>query len=265
MATWAIGDIHGCMEVLLELERRVREEDDAPLFVCVGDLIDRGPESREVVEHFREGVARGTHAAVMGNHEEKLLQVLHAERPDLLVGVDVPEWLETTGQFLDRRGRRLLIGSREDWYTWSRLMWASQGGAETIASYGGHPRLPDTWEIPVEHLAFLATLPLVWRDDTVVVTHALATRGHLRKAIRGGADRVTATQLLWSRNLPPDRPDPDRVHISGHTPRRQVTRHASKGCVQIDTGACMGQRLTAYCDTLDKVICVMSTVRWTPP
>ncbi|HPC83387.1 MAG TPA: metallophosphoesterase family protein [Thermoanaerobaculaceae bacterium] len=66
-----VGDIHGCFH---ELERLCRLADLGPgdLLVSVGDLVDRGPSSFEVVRHF---AADPVHRlAVLGNHEEKHLR-----------------------------------------------------------------------------------------------------------------------------------------------------------------------------------------------
>lgn len=62
-----IGDIHGCLvelEQLLELAGASSDD----VLVSVGDLVDRGPESPEVVRYFRE---RPHSRAIAGNHERK--------------------------------------------------------------------------------------------------------------------------------------------------------------------------------------------------
>lgn len=65
-----IGDIHGCYDELLELlERAGTTSDD--VIVSVGDLVDRGPRSPEVLRFFRERCAAGRAVVLMGNHERK--------------------------------------------------------------------------------------------------------------------------------------------------------------------------------------------------
>jgi diadenosine tetraphosphatase ApaH/serine/threonine PP2A family protein phosphatase len=92
-----IGDIHGCfdewLELLTQLGYRVAEAPDrddglgyhvqAPAnrqLVLLGDLVDRGPRSRECLQlamaMVRDGIAR----AVSGNHEAKLLAALRGRR-----------------------------------------------------------------------------------------------------------------------------------------------------------------------------------------
>jgi serine/threonine protein phosphatase 1 len=95
--TIAIGDIHGCSRALAALVRAfVPTSED--LVVVLGDYIDRGPDSRGVVEMLIDLGRRCRLAPLMGNHEELLLEV---------------------------RARRLPI-------YWS----TSMGGAATLRSYG---------------------------------------------------------------------------------------------------------------------------------
>ena len=260
MATWVIGDIHGCYEALLLLEQAVLEVDADASFVSVGDLIDRGPQSREVVEHFRSS---DRHAAVMGNHEEFLLRVVGQERPDLFEGINMPGWVEPTSVVLGRKARRLDMGTVADWQVNSRLMWLLQGGVETLESYGADPTDPASWSLPRDHLEWMAGLPLMWQDDDVVVTHALVGRDDL-EALRGAGDvqREVAAKALWSRVPPDQAPDTERMHVSGHTVRARVFHHEGLRLVQLDTGAYLAGRLTAYCAPLDAVIGVPSEITW---
>jgi serine/threonine protein phosphatase 1 len=67
MSTLIIGDIHGCHDELLDLlDRAAIGEDD--LVVSVGDLVDRGPNPRAVLDLFR---ARAKSVVLCGNHERK--------------------------------------------------------------------------------------------------------------------------------------------------------------------------------------------------
>lgn len=62
-----VGDVHGCFAELLELLDKVQLQPE-DLLISVGDLVDRGPESPEVVHFFRE---RPNTIVLMGNHERK--------------------------------------------------------------------------------------------------------------------------------------------------------------------------------------------------
>ncbi len=64
---YVIGDVHGCYETLLKLIEQLPL--DAKLVFC-GDVIDRGPKSRQVIEYIR----KHNHYMVLGNHEKMMLE-----------------------------------------------------------------------------------------------------------------------------------------------------------------------------------------------
>jgi serine/threonine protein phosphatase 1 len=102
-----VGDVHGHYDTLIRLLENISlEEDDQVYFL--GDLIDRGPKSAQVVEF----VIRSGYECLLGNHEQMLLEVLGAENPS-------PKAFRA---------------------------WASRIGRETIASYGeGIPKHHLNW------------------------------------------------------------------------------------------------------------------------
>jgi serine/threonine protein phosphatase 1 len=95
---FAIGDIHGCDVALRTLLGKLDLRLDDTVIV-LGDVIDRGPKTCEVVDLLLEAADRCNMISVMGNHEEMLLDVLAHARP-------IREWLDF-------------------------------GGSETLLSYGG--------------------------------------------------------------------------------------------------------------------------------
>lgn len=70
-----VGDIHGCLEELHALLDQLRY-DPADTLITVGDLVGKGPDGAGAVRFFREG----GHAAVLGNHDDKLLRWRRGER-----------------------------------------------------------------------------------------------------------------------------------------------------------------------------------------
>jgi len=115
---YVIGDIHGRLDLLDQLladihrdiaERPVRKV----LLVFLGDLIDRGPSSAQVVERLRTYRRDGVRPIfVVGNHEEVLLRILDGD-----IGL-IPSWLRYGGsQCLESYGadpRQLLEQSDEE-------------------------------------------------------------------------------------------------------------------------------------------------------
>jgi hypothetical protein len=261
--TWFIGDVHGCLEPLQRLEELIGEtaarEGSTPFIVSLGDLVDRGPDSAGVVAHFRRGAAEGTHAAILGNHEEMLLRTLIEHAPGLFDGIDFSP--NVSHGDLYRLGRpAAAVLSRADFETLSRLMWLSQGGALALASWGVDSREPPSrWALPADDLAYLCSLPVLFENAHAVATHALVTTADLDELRRDNpldtTRRDVIQRALWVRRLPDTPPDP-RVHVSGHTPLRRVRRYKARKLVRVDTGACFGRRLSAYCPELDRSVSV---------
>ena len=99
--TFAIGDIHGCLDQLRVLLGEIETYAPAGRVIFLGDLIDRGPDSRGVVEFVMAGPSKPgwTWLTLKGNHEEML-------------------WGASSGE------------SDVDW-------WLMNGGQETLVSYNG--------------------------------------------------------------------------------------------------------------------------------
>jgi bis(5'-nucleosyl)-tetraphosphatase (symmetrical) len=71
MATWAIGDVHGCWQTLQRLLKRIEWNPKGDGLWFVGDLVNRGPSSLEVLRWAYEN--RSTLTVVLGNHDLHLL------------------------------------------------------------------------------------------------------------------------------------------------------------------------------------------------
>ncbi len=261
---YLIGDIHGCLNEYLALEARIHQhasqQGATPLIVSVGDLIDRGPDSAGVVAHFYRGEQTGSHHAILGNHELMMLQVIHYlapwnfEQP----GCEWPQQHWTLRELFEQKEGMARYLSWEDYVVTMKALWVGQGGYQTLTSYGMDPEDPLTWNFDPEILSYLLKLPFYWQNNQVVVTHALAQPADLQlireQLSKPDLDldslenlRKAAHSLLWNRNLPTTRPDPERQHVSGHTPLPRVRRWKLMQCIQIDTGCVYGRRLSAYC------------------
>lgn len=114
MGTIAIGDVHGCARTLRALLDRLRLRPDDEL-VFVGDYIDRGPDSKGVVDLLLGLRERYACTFLRGNHEALLLAYLDDET---INGHDASE------------------------------IWSANGGVQTLGSYatGGAIRIPDAHE-----------------------------------------------------------------------------------------------------------------------
>jgi serine/threonine protein phosphatase 1 len=134
MRTYAIGDVHGLLGRLRSLVARCeRDAAGQPMrFVFIGDYIDRGPDSRGVVEFLIDLQSRRGDDVVclMGNHESLALAAIDDS---------------------------LNVGH-----------WLLNGGETTLDSYG----IARAQDLPADHVAWLRVLPLRHDDGRRLFVHA---------------------------------------------------------------------------------------------
>jgi len=216
---YAVGDIHGRLDLLasllslIELDARASRHADRRTLIFLGDYVDRGPDSRGVVERLITDLPQGfdTHF-LKGNHEAILLD------------------------FLDD--------------AWRLDHWLMNGGEETMRSYGvdterlaqlGAPA--EAWRqafaeaLPEPHLRFFRDLQLSVSFGDYLFVHA-GLRPGVPLAAQSEAD------LIWIRGPFLSHADPfDKIVVHGHTPGEQPEIRANR--IGIDTGAVFTGRLTA--------------------
>jgi serine/threonine protein phosphatase 1 len=80
---FAIGDIHGCLDKLVPLMNMIKINPDQDLLVFIGDYIDRGDHSREVVDYLVDLKLRLPESIfLLGNHEQMLLEYIDGQNID---------------------------------------------------------------------------------------------------------------------------------------------------------------------------------------
>jgi serine/threonine protein phosphatase 1 len=214
---YAIGDVHGRVDLLAEMHRLIDADHAARppaegAIVYLGDLVDRGPASAEVIELLLGRPLPDLEAVyLLGNHEDSLLRFLD----DISVG---PAWL-------------------------------FYGGVETLESYGiagaggiwDDPTLRRLQaelraRLPRPHRDFLARLRLAHVEGDYLFVHA---------GIRPGLplEAQQRDDLLWIRDeFLQSRADHGRVVVHGHTISQAPEMRRNR--IGIDTGACFTGRLT---------------------
>lgn len=129
-----IGDIHACHEEMLELLERAGVGTDDEI-IAIGDIVDRGPDNRSVLEFFRQ---RPGALSIMGNHERKHIRSARGElRPAL-----------------SQRIARLQLGDSYDEY---------------LAFLSTFPRDVELPEATLVHGFWEPGVPLQQQRDTVVI------------------------------------------------------------------------------------------------
>lgn len=198
--TYAVGDIHGCDSKLARLLAHCTDHAGQHAFriVFLGDYVDRGPGSRNVVEFLirTQAAAPEEIVCLQGNHEDMLMTAAKGG---------------------------------DDW------PWLRNGGDATLASYG----VKRAADIPAEHLAWFASLPLAIADEKRFFVHA---------GVRPGVPLQEQLQddLLWIREpFLSDRRDHGLYVVHGHTPVRAGRPELRRNRLNLDTGAYFGGPLTA--------------------
>jgi serine/threonine protein phosphatase 1 len=214
---YAIGDVHGRLDLLDQLLAQIqRDLIDRParkvLLVFLGDLIDRGPSSGQVVERLRTYRADGVRTVfLLGNHEEVLLRILDGDTSL------VPTWLQFGGmQCLQSYGvdlRQVRNAPAEEVVTIVRVA------------------------IPQSHNDFLNSFVDTCRFGDYLFVHA---------GVRPGVtiEEQLQADLRWIREpFLFDDTDHGCVVVHGHTIREKVEERPNR--IGIDTGAYRTGVLTA--------------------
>ncbi|WP_292025890.1 metallophosphoesterase [Maritimibacter sp. UBA3975] len=200
-----IGDIHGCLGLFTDLLDRAEAHADRPRIICVGDYVDRGERSCEVLDLLHERDGKDGFTCLQGNHEEIMLDFL----------------TDASGH-----GRR----------------WLRFGGLQTLASYGiggvTEQSGGDAAETAAaalaealgpEKIAWLRDMPLLFQTGTLAVVHA-------------GADPAlpmeeqSGSTFKWGHSAFGNTPREDGLWIAhGHTIVDEVVQ--ADGVISLDTGA----------------------------
>jgi serine/threonine protein phosphatase 1 len=214
---YAIGDVHGELAKLTELTRAIREDavrrKVAHKVVFLGDLVDRGPDSRGVVERVIAMCESGEAVAVKGNHEELML---HAYDQRESVGI---------------------------------FWWAENGGDETILSYVRSNGYKDDFREAIDrpHIAWLRNLPVTIFDEArkLVFVHG-GIDPHTYPLCSDELRMWTRSPKFLRSERWPDRDEiRDILVVHGHTPTDDFEPDVQRRRINVDTGACFGGPLTA--------------------
>lgn len=206
---YSIGDIHGRADLLFDLLQRIRADAKgfagSSVAVFLGDYVDRGPDSKAVIDCLIEDPLPGFETIFLrGNHEQSLLDFL--EHPS--------------------------VGER----------WLTFGGQATVSSYGvlidRLPRRPEDFmqisrqlgeALPDRHCHFFRETQLCYESGSYFFCHA---------GVRPGVSmqKQSAEDLLWIREeFTESRRTHERIVVHGHSISESVQMLPNR--IGIDTGA----------------------------
>lgn len=138
MSIYAVGDVHGCLDQLERLLDRVQPDLERDVLLFVGDYIDRGPESRGVVDYvlrLQQKYPREHIICLKGNHEAMLLEFLQGvKRERFLFNGGLHTVLDYWGDNWDSLKELLLPPEHEEFYRELRLYYETP---EFIFVHGG--------------------------------------------------------------------------------------------------------------------------------
>lgn len=215
-----IGDVHGCYYTLVELFNKIKEKYNSIPIYCVGDLVDRGNNSYEVVKFVKEEKILFT----PGNHDYMFYHFF--KNPDSIFA----------------------------------RSWIFNGSESTIQSYEKHS------DAVFEHLEFIKNSPFYFNLNECFISHAgisIHYKSILHNDFLGNIDlfnelviddHKTDRGILWTRDT---LMNIGKLQIVGHTKHQEVTLDADSNCVYIDTGACVGNKLSSVMIDDNKIIDIL--------
>lgn len=133
MAIYAIGDIHGCYQELKTLINKLSPNQN-DVFIFLGDYVDRGPDSKNVIDWLITFSKKSNSIFIQGNHEILMLSALMNEER-------LNEWL-------------------------------SSGGGETLKSYKIKPHQDWSIKIPTTHWEFIKNAKPYHQIGNLLFVHA---------------------------------------------------------------------------------------------
>jgi serine/threonine protein phosphatase 1 len=212
-----IGDIHGCLNTLRNLVEKIKDKYPSVDLYTVGDLVDRGIFGFEVVEYIKGEKIKFT----PGNHDYMMYYFIKHPKSE--------------------------IGKP----------WPHNGYETTLLSYNEHFDMLD------EHLEFIICNPLFYNLDDCFISHAGISKYMKQLLPKDFPDNLSNFEeiikdnlnkeegILWTRN---SLLNIGKLQIVGHSIKREITYVEKSNVVYIDTGAFLGNKLSAVIVEANKVI-----------
>ncbi|WP_223702525.1 metallophosphoesterase family protein [Sutcliffiella deserti] len=216
----AISDIHGDIATFEKLLQHVGYNNEKDQLILLGDYVDRGPESRAVIEKVISLKEEGA-IALMGNHDKMMIEAFEGEPMAL------KRWFYNGGiQTLRNYGYEIEKDDAKYWYT--------------------SEEFPEPLEMNTEirkHIDFLKELPYFYETDSHIFVHAGV---HPQTPLKSTDPHI----LVWIRDEFHLGYSGEKTVIFGHTPTKNLHKSGEvffgkNNIIGIDGGCVYGGRL--YC------------------
>lgn len=212
--TLMISDIHGCMKQFDALLHEVEYDSSEDQLVLLGDYVDRGPHSKEVVDRVMDLVENHQAVALRGNHDQRLVDLIQMNNAEI------------QKKFLEH------------------------GGRETLESYTNEEFQQDSFELAVKqiqsqygrHIEFLKSLPLYYEDQAHIYVHAGINPSYANWKEQSDHDFMYIKGEFHRAKL-----STEKVIVFGHTRAIELHHTADiwfrEGKIGIDGGCAYGLQL----------------------
>ena len=242
---YIIGDVHGEYKTLLALLEKI--PNDAEI-IFVGDLIDRGLQSREVVALVRERgyrVVKGNHENTVSKCAESFIEFLQYKRKIATLN---PRCIKESSRLETYFSYGLVTVDNDGYYGFNHDNIEGMKQLEEDALWMS--KLPIYIELDVKHHS----------DKQVVVSHShISHLWHLRHD--KSQKEEFAYNVMWNRETETNE-EANIFNIYGHTPQEYEVK-VTKSYVIVDTGCCFAHpnrlkygQLSAYCVESGEVVSV---------
>lgn len=227
VSTFIIPDIHGNLFLLEKLLNKL------PLvtgdrIITLGDYVDRGPSSREVIDVLLMLKSYYQMVYLMGNHEQIFIEFLNQRKLLKRVSREYQRARKKDG--LENAGRVFNM--------------PRTGGVQTLLSYGYPPDVdPRDVRLPDKHLEFFGSMRLSYLIGNYLCVHGGVSLTPQARAVRDMSKLLRLTsvrELLWSRDLV-EQPHIDAEWgfqvVCGHTPQLTGLPLVTERVICLDVGA----------------------------
>ena len=251
MATYAIGDLQGCYTPLLKLLDLIRFDPAGDRLWLVGDLVNRGPDSLQLLRFIKQ--MNSVITLVLGNHDLHLLMtaagISRLHRNDTLQSIlDAPDCDELLS-WLRQQKLFHVEGSYAMVHAGLLPSWTIEQAAE-LAQEAESALQSDQYRFLFEHI--YGNEPDYWLDDwdqarrlRVIINAMTRMRvctpdGRMNLAFKGNLQSIPGGYLPWF-DVPRHRQD--TTIVCGHW--SALGLHITANLIALDSGCVWGRQLTA--------------------